>query len=128
LNTRIGPYPFTISRERVTDEHSPVVYAKPGHPVFNSPNVIGMKDFEGWVQERGIYFATELDAKYETVLEMNDPGEKAHNGSLIVAKLGKGNFIYTGLSFFRQLPAGVTGAYRLMANIIALPQNKEEKK
>jgi hypothetical protein len=124
LTAKISPYPFTISRDRVTDENAEVRFVKPDHPVLNSPNKITNDDFKGWVQERGIYFATELDKSYETILSMNDPGEKAHEGSLIIAKYGKGNFVYTGLAFFRELPAGVTGAYRLFANILALPENK----
>lgn len=124
LTAKIGPYPFTISRERVTDENAEVRFVKPDHAVLNSPNKITQEDFKGWVQERGIYFATELDKNYETVLSMNDPNEKAHEGSLIIAKHGKGNFIYTGLAFFRELPAGVPGAYRLFANILSLPKNK----
>jgi hypothetical protein len=79
-----------------------------------------MKDFEGWVQERGLYFADEIDARYETVFTMNDQGEQPLNGSLIIGKYGKGYFVYTGLAFFRELPAGVSGAYRLLANIIGL--------
>ncbi|MBA3663208.1 MAG: PIG-L family deacetylase [Bacteroidetes bacterium] len=121
---KIGPYPFTISRDRVTDENAEVKILKPEHTVFNFPNKIGKNDFEAWVQERGIYFATEPDKNYEMLLSMNDPGEKASEGSLIVAKYGKGNFVYTGLAFFRELPAGVPGAYRLMVNLISLPQNK----
>jgi hypothetical protein len=84
------------------------------------PNKITIKDFEGWVQERGIYFATEIDASYQKILAMNDAGEEPFDGSLIVAKYGKGHFVYTGLAFFRQLPAGVPGAYRLFSNLIDL--------
>jgi LmbE family N-acetylglucosaminyl deacetylase len=124
LLAKIGPYPFTISRDRVTDEASEVRIIKPDHPALTFPNLITSADFKGWVQERGIYFATETDSNYETVLSMNDPGEKPHEGSLIVAKHGKGNFVYTGLVFFRQLPAGIPGAYRLFANLLSLPQNK----
>jgi len=124
LLTKIGPYPFTISRDRVTNENAEVRLINEKHAVLNSPNKISPMDFEGWKQERGIYFATELDKNYETVLSMNDPGDKALEGSLIIAKHGKGNFVYTGLVFFRELPAGVPGAYRLLANLISLPQNK----
>ncbi|MBS1613329.1 MAG: LmbE family protein, partial [Bacteroidetes bacterium] len=124
LVAKIGPYPFTISRDRVTDESAEVRFSNANHVALNSPNKITAKDFEGWVQERGIYFATELDKGYETVLSMNDPTEKSSDGSLIIAKHGKGNFVYTGLVFFRELPAGVPGAYRLFANLLALPQNK----
>lgn len=121
LLTKIGPYPFTISRDRVTDEKAEVGILNPSHPVLNYPNKITRQDFEGWKQERGIYFATELDKSYETIFSMHDPGEKAHEGSLIIAKFGKGNFAYTGLVFFRELPAGVPGAYRLFVNLLSMP-------
>ncbi len=124
LQADIGPYPFTISRDRVTDEKAEVRFKNAQHPVFNYPNQITAVDFADWVQERGIYFATEPDSHYEALLSLNDPNEKASDGSLIIAKYGKGNFIYTGLAFFRQLPAGVPGAYRLFANLLSLPQNK----
>lgn len=124
LVAKIGPFPFTISRDRVTDETAEVRIVNAKHPALNSPNKITTADFEGWKQERGIYFATELDKIYETLLSMNDPDEKPHEGSLIIAKYGKGNFVYTGLVFFRELPAGVPGAYRLFANLLSLPQQK----
>lgn len=120
---KIGPYPFTISRDRVTDEHAEVRILNDKAPVLNVPNRITQKDFDGWIQERGIYFATELDKNYETVFSMNDGGEKASEGSLIISKYGKGNFVYTGLAFFRELPAGVPGAYRLFVNLLNLPSN-----
>lgn len=123
LQGSIGPYPFTISRDRVTDEKAEVRLKNEGHPALNSPNKITAADFKDWVQERGIYFATEADAHYESILSMNDAGEKASDGSLIIGKYGKGNFVYTGLAFFRQLPAGVPGAYRLFVNLLSLPQN-----
>jgi LmbE family N-acetylglucosaminyl deacetylase len=123
LLAKIGPYPFTISRERVTDEHAEVRFLKPGHSILNFPNKLNKTDFENWVQERGIYFASDWDKNYESILSINDPNEKANEGSLIVGKYGKGNFVYTGLVFFRELPAGVAGAYRLMANLISLPKN-----
>lgn len=120
IKTGVGPFPFTVSRNRVTDEKSPVSFLSPSHPSLNVPNKISMKDFEGWVQERGIYFATDIDASYQKILAMNDAGEEPFDGSLIVAKYGKGHFVYTGLAFFRQLPAGVPGAYRLFSNLIDL--------
>lgn len=122
--TKIGRYPFTISRDRVTDEKAEVRFTNAEHSALTFPNKITSKDFEGWIQERGIYFATELDKNYETVLSLNDPGEKANEGSIIFSKYGKGNFVYTGLSFFRELPAGVPGAYRLFVNLLSLPVNK----
>ena len=125
VRAKIGPYAFNISRTRVTDEEAPVTILKPEHPVFNFPNKITTEDFSGWIQERSIYHASAWDStKFETVLAMNDPGEKADAGSLVIAKYGKGYFTYTGLVFFRQLPAGVPGAYRLLANLIGLNRKK----
>jgi len=125
LLAKMAPYPFTISRERVTNENAMVNFLKPQHPALNSPNPISAKDFEGWVQERGIYSATEVDSNFTAILSMSDPSDKAVDGSLIVAPYGKGNFVYTGLAFFRQLPAGVPGAYRLFVNLLSLPPNKK---
>lgn len=121
---KIGPYDFTITRNRVTDETANVKFPLPEHKALTYPNKIGDTDFQNWVQERGIYFATELDPNFETILEMADPKEETQNGSLVIAKYGKGNFVYTGLSFFRELPAGVPGAYRLFVNLISLPKNE----
>ncbi|PWT95578.1 MAG: PIG-L family deacetylase [Bacteroidetes bacterium] len=121
---KIGPYDFNLSRNRVTDENAKVNFLVPEDPVLNWPNKITDKDFSGWIQERGIYFADQLDSKYRAILGMNDPGEKEMNGSLIVADYGKGRFIYTGLVFFRELPAGVPGAYRLFANLVANPNHQ----
>lgn len=123
LKTKIAPYPFTISRSRISEEDARVNFLQPAHPLLNYPNKITDKDFEGWVQERSIYHAETLDSNYQTIISMKDTGEKEHNGSLIVAEFGKGKFIYTGISFFRQLPAGVPGAYRLMANLLAKPKS-----
>lgn len=116
----IGPYPFKISRDRVTDENAKAVFELPNHAVLNTPNKITQEDFEGWIQERSIYHAGEMDAKYEAPISFADPGEKLNKGSLIIAKYGKGNFVYTGMAFFRELPAGVPGAYRLFVNLIEL--------
>ena len=124
VKAKIAPYPFTISRDRVTDEKADVNFINEKHSVLNFPNTITQKDFNGWVQERGIYFASDIDKAYETIFSMKDPNEKLNNGSLIVAKYGKGNFVYTGLVFFRELPAGVSGAYRLFVNLLSIPQNK----
>ena len=121
---KIGPYPFTVSRERVTNENAEVRFKSDSLYVLNYPNKITSADFQGWVQERGIYFATELDKNYQTVFSMNDPNEKAQDGSLIIAQYGKGNFVYTGLAFFRELPAGVPGAYRLFVNLLSLPPDQ----
>jgi hypothetical protein len=125
VRAKIGPYNFNISRTRITDENAPVRFIKPGHPVLQFPNRITQDDFKGWVQERSIYHAAGFDNKFETILSMQDPGEKEDDGSLIIAKHGKGYFTYTGLVFFRELPAAVPGAYRLLANLIALNQKKE---
>lgn len=125
VRARIGPYPFTIGRTRVSVEDAPVRLLNPKHPVFNFPNKITEDDFRGWIQERSVYHAASWDStKYETVLSMNDPGEKPDEGSLIIARHGKGVFVYTGIVFFRQLPAGVEGAYRFLANILALNRKK----
>ena len=124
--TRIGPYPFGISNTRVTEENAPVRFLQPASQVLHYPNEITDKDFEGWIQERGIYFAQHIDPKYETVFSMHDVGEPEQNGSLIIGNYGKGSFVYTGLVFFRELPAGVPGAYRLLANLIALNQHKDK--
>jgi len=122
---KIGPYDFAISRTRVTDENAAVNILLPNHIALNSPNKITPNDFEGWIQERSLYQAEQQDSThYEAPLGMHDANEPETNGSLIIAKYGKGNFVYTGLVFFRELPAGVPGAYRLMANLIALPKNK----
>ncbi|HXB39118.1 MAG TPA: PIG-L family deacetylase [Bacteroidia bacterium] len=124
VGTKLGPYPFTISRDRVTDENAEITFVNPQHPILNSPNKITNEDFKNWVQERGIYFASEPDKNYESIFSINDAGEKPLTGSLITAKYGKGNFVYTGLAFFRELPAGVVGAYRLFVNLLSIPQNK----
>lgn len=119
LSADIGPYPFEISQDRVTDENAPISIEKPSDALFRKPNPISKGDFENWVQERGLYFAGKWDPKYQTVLALNDPGESPKKGAVLVARYGKGAFIYTGLAFFRQLPAGVVGAYRLFANMLA---------
>jgi LmbE family N-acetylglucosaminyl deacetylase len=124
VTRKMGPYNFDISRNRVTDEKAKVEFLLPAHQVLNFPNKITEKDFENWVQERGIYFADKTDPAFELPLSMNDPGEAGQKGSLIIGNYGKGKFVYTGLVFFRELPAGVPGAYRLLANIIALNQKK----
>ncbi len=126
LTTDAGPYPFKVGNLRVTDEAAAITFNAPESPALNYPNHITQKDFEGWVQERGIYFATDADPKYEKVFTMNDRGEKPLDGSLIIGKYGKGNFVYTGLVFFRQLPAGNPGAYRLFVNLLSLPRNEAE--
>ena len=110
VKAKMSPYPFTISRNRVTDEEAAVNFLLPDHPALNYPNKITAKDFEGWVQERSIYNAEGIDANYQRILSMKDPNENEQDGSLIIANYGKGRFIYTGLVFFRELPAAVPGA------------------
>jgi LmbE family N-acetylglucosaminyl deacetylase len=125
VRAKISPYNFDISRTRITDENAAVIFLRPEHPVMNFPNKITQDDFKGWIQERSIYHAAGYDStKFQTIFSMNDPGENPDAGSLIIAKYGKGWFTYTGLVFFRELPAGVSGAYRLLANIIALNKKK----
>lgn len=115
-----SPYPMKLSRDRVTLESAEMRILTPKHAVLNTPNKITTKDFDNWVQERGLYFPNEWDDKYDAVLSINDPGETPKDGSLLVTAYGKGHYIYTGLSFFREIPAGVPGAYRLLANIVSL--------
>ena len=121
LDTKqFSPYPLKLSRDRVTDENAEVRLLNPEHEILNYPNKITQKDFEAWTQERGLYFPDEWSNEFTPVLSMNDEGETPKNGSLLVAKYGKGYYIYTGLSFFRQFPAGVSGAYRLFANMLSI--------
>jgi len=110
----------TISHDRVTDETAPVRALAPDDRVLTRPNRLTEADWEGWIQERGLYFARSWDAGYRPVLETHDPGEAPLEGGLLIAPVGKGTYVYTGLSFFRQLPAGVPGAFRLFANLLAL--------
>ena len=115
-----GSYPLTLSRDRVTDENAKVKLLNDKHPVMNVPNKLSLLDFDNWVQERGLYFPSEWDEKYLPMIEWNDPGESPKQGALLVAEYGKGHYVYTSISLFRQLPAGVPGAYRLVANLLAL--------
>ncbi|GGF48419.1 PIG-L family deacetylase [Echinicola rosea] len=120
---QMGPYPFDISRKRVAVESAPVAVDFEGHPVLQGPNVIGMEDFDGWIQERGLYFTENWDEHYVAPLSMHDPGESASKGSLLLANYGKGTYTYSGISWFRLLPAGVPGAIKLFVNLIE--QNNE---
>jgi hypothetical protein len=120
ITKEIAPYNLKLSRDRVTDENAKVTFLAPNHKVLNQPNKITEKDFAGWVQEQGLYYPNEWSSEFIPILASNDEGETPKNGGLLVAKHGKGNYIYTGLSFFRELPEGVSGAYRLLANLIAL--------
>src|SRR5206468_11592329 len=119
LTAPLGPFPFDIGQQRVTDEAAAVTFTAPRHPAVTSPNALGPADFDGWVQERGLYFAEKWDTHYETPLAMHDPGEAPLAGGVLWAHAGQGTFVYTGLAFFRQLPAGVPGAFRLFANLLA---------
>ncbi len=118
--TPLAPYDLHLSNDRVTDETAAMTFLAPDQPVLNSPNKISNADFDGWVQERGIYFPNQWDAHFTPILACHDPGEAPLKGSLLVAQYGKGYYVYTGLVFFRQLPAGVPGAYRLFANLVSL--------
>ncbi len=118
-----APFPVSMGSrpvDRVTDENSPVAFVDPESPVLTTPNRIGMADFEGWVQERGLYFLKEWDDRYTPILELTDPGEEPKLGSLVVAPVGDGLYVYAALAFFRQFPAGVPGAYRIFANLVSL--------
>jgi LmbE family N-acetylglucosaminyl deacetylase len=117
---KLSPLDLQISGLRVTDENAPMTLLAPDHPVLNKPNKITSADFEGWVQERGLYFPNRWDERFTPILACSDPGETALDGGILVAKHGRGNFIYTPLAWFRQLPAGVPGAYRLFANLVSL--------
>jgi LmbE family N-acetylglucosaminyl deacetylase len=117
---RFGPLSFRISRDRVAEEDAAVSFLAPSHPALRTPNVIGAPDFSGWTQERGLYFADRWDRGFDSLLVCNDAGEPPRAGGLLVAKLGKGYFVYDAYALFRQLPAGVPGAYRLMANLLSL--------
>jgi hypothetical protein len=125
-----APYPAQIASKageplpRITDETAAVTFLKSNDPLLNRPNKISAKDFEGWVQERGLYYWTEFDAKYTPLLSMHDPGEKDLNGGLVYTRYGKGTYIYTGLAFFRQLPEGVPGAYRLFVNLLSASRSQ----
>ncbi len=116
----IAPFPLKVSNDRVTDEYSEVSILAKDHPLVNFPNSINEDDFKGWIQERGLYFPSEWDAAFTPILSMHDGDESAKKGSLLVAPYGKGHYIYTGLSFFRELPEGVPGAYKLFANMLSI--------
>ena len=119
---QIGPYPFTPQNRRVTDEEAPITIMDKQNPMLSYPNTITQDDFKGWIQERGLYFVGDIDSNYKAPLQMNDPGEAPNNGALITTNYGEGRFVYTSLAFFRQLPAGVPGAYRLFINLLSKPK------
>jgi hypothetical protein len=115
-----APFELKLSRDRVTDENAKVTLLAKDHSILNYPNKVTEADFKGWVQERGLYFPNKWSKEYTPILSMHDKGETAKEGSLLIAKYGKGNYIYTGLSFFRELPVGVSGAYKLFANMLSV--------
>lgn len=120
VTNRLAPFDLNLSSNRVTDENAEVTFLAPDHPVLNTPNRITQEDFEHWVQERGLYFPGSWDERFTPILASHDPGEAPLEGGLLVAPYGEGYFVYTGYSFFRQLPRGVPGAYRLFANLVSL--------
>ncbi|MDO6852854.1 PIG-L family deacetylase [Cellulophaga lytica] len=120
----LAPYPLELSRDRVTNEFAEVTILAKDHPVVNTPNKITTNDFNNWVQERGLYFPNKWGKEFTPILAMADKGEEAKKGSILIAAYGKGNYVYTGISFFRELPAGVPGAYKLFANLLSLPKKK----
>ena len=120
ITNEIAPYKLKIANDRVTNENAAVTLLTPQHSVLHYPNKITEKDFTGWKQEQGLYYPSEWDAAFTPILSSNDQGETPKNGALLIAKYGKGHYIYTGLSFFRELPEGVSGAFRLMANLISI--------
>ena len=124
-----GPYPYTMGNnpEEVTDEASKVTVLVPDNPVFNWPNKITAKDFDGWVEERGSKWLTTWDPKYEALLETHDQGQDLQKGGLLYARYGKGVYVYNAYAFYRQLPEGVPGAYRIFANLLSLPKNPQLK-
>jgi hypothetical protein len=124
-SSELGPYPIALGRGRVTDEYATPTFLQRDHPVYNYPNQLTEADFEGWVQERGLYFPKEWDERYTELIAWNDKGEDPLQGSLLVAEYGQGTFVYTGISFFRELPAGVSGAFRLFANLVSSPEPVE---
>jgi hypothetical protein len=115
----IGPYPLTIGTDRVSVEEAPVEVLGLSHPLLAVPNAITSADWSGWTQERGLYFASKWDQKYDALVSTHDPGEPSRNGGLLCARYGRGTYVFTGFSWFRQLPAGVPGAWRIFANLLS---------
>jgi LmbE family N-acetylglucosaminyl deacetylase len=120
VTNEIAPYPLKLSRDRVTEEDAEIRFLAPNHPVMNYPNTITEQDFKGWKQEQGLYYPNEFDKAFTPIFSSNDKGETPKNGALLIAPYGKGHYVYTGISFFRELPEGVAGAYKLISNIISL--------
>jgi hypothetical protein len=122
-----APYPLFLSRNRVTDENAPVTFLKPEHPLFHFPNEIAAEDWDGWIQERGLYFPAQFDDRYERLVSMSDHGEPPLESGILWAEVGQGTYVYTSLVFYRQLQAFVPGAYRLFANLISHPDAKTSR-
>ena len=120
LSDRLAPYDLSISDGRVIDEASPVTFLAPDHPALTGPNRIAAGDFSGWVQERARYLPKSWDSRFTALVSCHDPGEVAQAGGILVARCGRGYFVYTSFSWFRQLPDGVPGAYRIFANLVSL--------
>ena len=120
VTDKIAPFSLKISRDRVTEENAEVRFLAPQNSILNYPNKLTSKDFEGWKQEQGLYYPNEFDKNFTTIISSNDKGETPKNGAILHCKYGKGNYIYTGISFFRELPEGVSGAYRLITNMISV--------
>jgi hypothetical protein len=133
LSDSLAPFRLQLGSQRTTVEEAPIQLLNSDHPLLNRPNKIESHDFRGWVQERGLYYAARWDStSAEALMTMADPGEKEQNGALVVGRVGWGWWVYTGLSLFRQLPAGVPGAFRLLTNLVELgsnrvPQHKQEE-
>jgi hypothetical protein len=123
-NVTFAPYPAKLGRDRVVDETAPVTILEPGHAIFRWPNRITEQDFDGWIQERGLSFLEHWDERFVPLLESHDTGEPARRGGMVMATYGKGQYVYTGYAWFRQLPAGVPGAFRIFANLLSLPRAK----
>jgi hypothetical protein len=119
VTDQLGPYPFSLSYDRVTEEDAPVTFLQQNNPALHYPNTITAQDFNGWIQERGLYFVREVDSRYQKLFSMHDADSEPLDGGTIVGNYGKGKYVYTCLDFFRELPAGVPGAFRLFANLIA---------
>lgn len=121
VTDQLGPYPFTVTGDRVTEEDASVKFLLPQDPAMQYPNQLEKADFDGWIQERGLYFTGNVDEKYRKLFEMHDTGSPELDGSTILCNYGKGKYVYTALDFFRELPAGVPGAFRLFVNLLAKP-------
>jgi LmbE family N-acetylglucosaminyl deacetylase len=121
---QLAPHKLVLGNERITDENAPITFIEPQHPLVNTPNKLGPEDFAGWIQERGLYYPREWDPQFRALLQTNDPGEAPLKGGLLVADYGKGHYLYTSMVWYRQLRAGVPGAYRMLANMISYGREK----